>query len=124
MASAAANRLFEQFEERFGDELRIISYYDSDEDEIVYIREDIEGQYEEGDRQRVFREARLQAIDNEHQKSMYIHGSLQCTLRFFEDAKELHIIISETEGIIAAVNAGAVEDLQETIDTCRKAIGE
>lgn len=116
MASATANRLYEQFEERFDEELRSVSYYDSDGNDIVYLREDIGDQYEKGERQRVFREARLEAIGNEHQESMYRHGSLQCTLRCFEDATELHAIVSETEGILAAVDAGAIDDLRETID--------
>lgn len=46
----------------------------------------------------------------------------QCILRCFEDATELHIIVSETEGIMAAVDAGAIDDLRETVDTCLEAI--
>ncbi|WP_436343111.1 hypothetical protein [Natronorubrum sp. FCH18a] len=122
MASAEANRLYEQFEERFGDALRSVCYYDGDGNNIEHIREEIETEYKNGDLDRVFREARLEAIGNQHQESMYIHGSLQCTLRCFEDATELHIILSETEGLMAAVDAGAIDDLRGTINLSLEAI--
>lgn len=112
-----ADRVREKLEYRFGDDLRSVGYHDHDDSEHVYVREDIEKRYDEADLKRVFQDARLEAIDQDHQESLYTHGELQCVLRCFKKATELHIIKSERQGVLAAVEAGAIDDLQETIKT-------
>ena len=112
-----ADRVREQLEYRFGDDLRSVGYYDEDDSEYVYIRKDIERKYDTSDFEKIFREARLEALDQHHQESMYVHGELQCTLRWFEKAVELHLIKDERKGVLAAVETSAIDDLQGTIET-------
>lgn len=119
-----ADRVREQLEYRFGEDLRSVGYHKGDKNDHVYIREDIENKYDESDLKRVFQTARFEAIDQDHQESLFVHGELQCVLRCFEKAVELHLIKSEREGVVAAVEAGAIDDLQGTIEAAVAAIEE
>lgn len=117
-----ASPVVDTLSDRFGDALRSVGYYDDGGTEIEYVRDDVEADYETGDVDRVFRDAKLEALDQPHQESLYTHGELQCTLRCFEEATELHFVQRESEGIVAAIDAGALTDLRETIGDCLEAI--
>ncbi|WP_436344486.1 DUF7522 family protein [Natronorubrum sp. FCH18a] len=119
-----ADRVCEQLEYRFGDDLRSVGYYDNGDSEHIYIRDDVKKKYDTSDVEKVFRDARLEAIDREHQESLYIHGDLQCTLRCFKKAIELHLIKDQRKGVIAAIETGAIDDLQGTIESAVVAIEE
>ncbi|WP_408957475.1 hypothetical protein [Natrinema sp. 74] len=119
-----ADRIYEQLEYRFEDDLRSVSYYDEDESDHVYIRDDVKTKYDSSDIESVFREARLEAIDQQHQESLYSHGDLQCVLRCFEKAIELHLIKTQRKGVIAALEIGAIDDLQGTINSAIVALDE
>lgn len=119
-----ADRVREQLEYRFSDDLRSVGYYDEGDSEHIFIRDNIEKQYDKSDIDNVFRDARLEAIDQDHQESLYIHGDLQCVLRCFEKAIELHLIKDQRKGIIAAIEAGAIDDLQGTIQSAVIALEE
>ncbi|SEV81654.1 DUF7522 family protein [Natrinema salifodinae] len=112
-----AERVRDQLASRFGDDLRSVGYYDEGDNDHVYIREDIEAEYDAADLENVFREARLEAIDQDHQESLYVHGELQCVLRCFEKAIEVHLIKNQQKGVVAAVETGAIDDLQGTIES-------
>ena len=73
---------------------------------------------------RVFRAARLEAIDQDHQESLYIHGDLQCILRYFEKAIELHLLKDENKGVVAAIETSAIDDFQGTIESAVVALKE
>lgn len=108
--------------DRFGEALRSVAHYDDDGTELEYVRDDVEADYQKGDIDSVFRNAKLEALDQHHQESLYTHGNLQCTLRCFEDATELHFVQHESRGIVAAVDTGALSDLRGLIDDCLDAI--
>lgn len=120
MESAIATTL----SKRFGDDLRSVGYYDDDGAEIEYMRDDVEANYENGDVDRVFRGAKLEALDQSHQESMYAHGDLQCTVRCFEEATELHFVQHQTKGFVVAIDAGKLTELRKTVEDCLDAIGE
>ncbi|WP_436346956.1 DUF7522 family protein [Natronorubrum sp. FCH18a] len=119
-----ADRVREQLEYRFGDELRSVGYYDEGDSEHVYIRNDVKKKYDTSEIKNVFRDARLEAIDQDHQESLYIHGDLQCVLRCFENAIELHLIKDQNKGVLAAIDTAAIDDLQGTIESAVVALEE
>lgn len=119
-----ADRVREQLEYRFGDDLRSVGYYDGGDSEHVYVRDDVKKKYDTSAIEKVFRNARLEAIDQDHQESLYIHGNLQCVLRCFEKAIELHILKDQQKGIIAAIETDAIDDLQGTIESAVVALEE
>lgn len=119
-----ADRVREQLEYRFGDDLRSVGYYDEGDSEHIYVRSDIESEYDCSDIENVFRDVRLEAIDQDHQESLYIHGDLQCILRCFEKAIELHLLKDQQRGVIAAIEADAINNLQGTIESAVVALEE
>lgn len=118
MVQETAVKLTDYLEEEFGNDLRSVGYYTPDDSEFIYTREDVESAYDSGQLQRVFRDHRLEALDTPHQESLYNHGDLIATARFFERATELHFVLDETEGIIAAINAGSADDVRELVCEC------
>ena len=118
MIRSASVELLERLEERFGDELRSVGYYDPAGNDFVYVRHDVKAFYESSDFDRVFRTIRLEALDRDHQESLYTHGRLESTVRCFDTATEIHFAVTDRQGIVAAVDAGAIGDLRDTIEAC------
>ena len=124
MIRSASVELLERLEERFGDELRSVGYYDPAGNDFVYVREDVTASYEAADFDRVFRTIRLEALDRDHQESLYAHDRLESTVRCFDAATEIHFAVTDRQGIVAAVAAGAIDDLRGTIDSCLDVLDE
>ncbi|MFC7216239.1 hypothetical protein ACFQO4_19435 [Saliphagus sp. GCM10025334] len=118
MAQETAGELLGYLEEEFDDDLRSVGYYTPEETDFLFARDDVESAYDCGDLQRVFRDNRLEALDTPHQESLYAHGRLLAITRFFKDATELHFVVGETEGIVAAIDAGAADDIRELVSEC------
>jgi len=67
-----------------------VSYYDAEDYEIVYLCDDVADQYSDTDHERVGREVRLESVTRPQQEGLYVHGRLECTVKAFEDAVEMH----------------------------------
>ncbi|MFC7230713.1 hypothetical protein ACFQMM_03605 [Saliphagus sp. GCM10025308] len=118
MVQETAAQLTDFLDEQFGDELRSVGYYTPEGSEFIYTREDVESAYDSGQLQRIFRDNRLEALNTPHQESLYAHGDLIATARFFDHATELHFVVDETEGIVASINAGTADDVRELVCEC------
>lgn len=110
--------------ETFGETIRSVGYYDEDGGQFVYVRDDVDSAYSSAARSQVFTTARLEAMDRPNQESLYVHGELRCTFRCFEEATELHAVLNETEGVVAAVDAGGVDDIRATTQLIRDVVAE
>lgn len=119
MGRTTATEIHERFDNRYGDELRSVGYYDDGESDFVFVRDDVESAYDCAEVGQIIRDVRLEAIDSENQESMYAHGELLCTVRCFDEATELHTSVDETTGFMIAVDAGSIVDLRETVEICR-----
>ncbi|MGM0592609.1 MAG: hypothetical protein ACQETI_13485 [Halobacteriota archaeon] len=108
--------------ERFPETLRSVGYYDDDGGHLLYVRDDVDEVYGRAEREQVFTRARLEAMDRPNQESLYVHGELLCTFRCFEEATKFHATLTDTEGIVAAVDAGGVDDLRGTTDVIRRTV--
>jgi len=104
MSVASAEALTEFLRERVGDHLRSVIYYDDDGGEVLYVREDVADQYTTDDIENVVRDVRLEAVEKPHQEDLYSHGPLNCTVRSFEDAVEMHFPHDETSGTAVALD--------------------
>ncbi|MFP9193879.1 hypothetical protein [Natronosalvus vescus] len=118
MARESATKLIDYLEEEFPEALRSVGYYTSEESEFLFVRDDVDSTYDCGELQRIFRDYKLEALDAAHQESLYEHGSLLATARFFDRATELHFVHGETEGIITAIDAGSVDDVRGLVCEC------
>ncbi|UPV73825.1 hypothetical protein M0R89_14925 [Halorussus limi] len=104
MSVASSEALTEFLRARVGDHLRSVIYYDDDGGEVLYVRDDVADEYTDGDIREVVRDVRLEAVEKPHQEDLYAHGPLNCTVRSFEDAVEMHFPHDETSGTAVALD--------------------
>lgn len=109
--------------DRFGDDLRSVAAYDEAGLDIRYMRPDVDELYDDRDHSRVFRTLRLEAMDRPTQDSLFAHGDLRCTYRVYEGATEIHVVTSETRGVLVSVDADTDVDLRSTTDSILDVLG-
>ena len=124
MSEIASEALTEFLKERVGDHLRSVIFYDDAGGQVLYVRDDVADEYTDADIEEVVQDVRLESVDKPHQESLYSHGPLNCTLRSFDDAVELHFPHNETSGTAVALD-GEVFPMHKTfVDQCLDAMGE
>ncbi|PSP54789.1 hypothetical protein BRC82_08635 [Halobacteriales archaeon QS_1_67_19] len=124
MSERPSEALTEFLQECVGEHLRSVIFYEEDDTEIVYVRDDVADQYTDEEVERIVREVRLEAVEKPHQESLYEHGPLNCTVRWFEDAVEMHFTHDETSGTAAAMD-GEVFAIHDTfIGRCMDAMSD
>ncbi|WP_266076459.1 DUF7522 family protein [Haladaptatus caseinilyticus] len=111
-------------QDRVGDHLRSVLYYDDDTHELLYIRDDVADAYDERARVDVLRDMRLEAIEKAHQEDLYIHGSLDCTIRCFDDAVEMHFIHGEARGTAVALDSEVFAVHNTFVGRCLEVMGQ
>ncbi|WP_135830386.1 DUF7522 family protein [Halorussus halobius] len=104
MSEKPAEALTEFLRERVGDHLRSVVRYDEDGAELVYVRDDVAERYSTAATERVFQDVRLEGMGKPHQEGLYDHGSLNCTVRSFDDAVEMHFPHDETTGVAVSLD--------------------
>lgn len=83
-----------------GPRVRRIIYYDTDHATDLYARDDATGRVSGDEFDRLLTDLRLDAFARNQQENVYRRGSLHCVLRAFDEAFELNLIISETQGVM------------------------
>ncbi|WP_135826127.1 DUF7522 family protein [Halorussus ruber] len=124
MSENSSEALAEFLKARVGDHLRSVIFYDDEGGEVVYVRDDVADQYTDEDVAEVVRDVRLEAVDKPHQESLYTHGSLECTLRSFGDAVELHFPHDETCGTAVALDSEVFPMHNTFVERCLDAMEE
>lgn len=119
MSREAARELVAFLRERVGDHLRSVLFYDADDGELVYVRDDVREQYSDDQMADVVRDVRLEAIEKLHQEDLYVHGGLDCTVRCFEDAVEMHFVHDETRGTAVALDGEVFAAHNTFVGACR-----
>lgn len=123
MSPEAADELAAFLRDQVGDNLRSIAYYDDGDYEVVYLRDDVADQYTENEQERVGRDVRLESVAKGHQEDLYVHGSLQCTVRVFEDAVEMHFAFEDGTGVTAALDAESLTAQRTFVGRCLEVAG-
>ncbi|WP_137286945.1 hypothetical protein [Halorussus salinisoli] len=113
MSESPSKALTEFLQDRVGDHLRSVIFYDDDGGEVRYVRDDVADQYTDDDIEQVVRDVRLEAVEKPHQENLYEHGPLDCTVRSFDDAVEMHFPHDETSGTAVALD-GEVFAIHDT----------
>lgn len=118
MAISVSEELMDFLREETGQFLRSVIHYTSDDYEILYLREDIESEYQDGDIEQVINNLRMESIDTPRQEQMYVHGRLGSTIRVFEDAVEIHLPHDDYEGTAIALDPEATYALHTFVGEC------
>lgn len=119
-----SGRLTDFLENRAGDHLRSVLRYDADEKNVVHVRDDVADEYSDDEVAAVMQDLRLEAIEKSYQENLYDHGGLNCTVRCFDDAIELHFPRDETAGTVVALDADVLEAEATFVGECMDALGD
>ncbi|MFC4450010.1 DUF7522 family protein [Halorussus aquaticus] len=124
MSVTSAEALTEFLQDRVGDHLRSVIYYDESGGDVLYVRDDVVDEYTDDDIEQVVRDVRLEAVEKPHQESLYEHGPLNATIRCFGEAVEMHFPHDETSGTAVALD-GEVFAMHNTfIGQCMAAMAD
>lgn len=91
---------------RSGPRVRRIVYYDADHAKQLFVRDDAQGRLEGDEFDRVITDLRLDAFARAQQEKVYGRGKMHCVLRAFDEAFDLNLIISETNGVVVTFDPG------------------
>lgn len=118
MSRSSATDLVPFLKEEAGEYLRSVVHYCGKDREILYLKEEIEEQYTEDDLEDIFESLFFEAFGRGYQEEMYVHGQLNCVVRCFDEAVELHFPHGETTGTAVALEPAATADLEGLVDNC------
>lgn len=125
MSKSTAEKLVSFMKERAGDYLRRVAHFDADQRELLYARDDVRDQYTEEEIDAIFEDRFFNSFVMKHQENLYVHGELNCHVRFFEDGIELHFPHDRLSGTAVAFDPHAVADIEGLInDALNKVYGE
>lgn len=118
MAHEATVRLSGFLERNIEDDLRSVVHYTSDDHEIVFVRDDIEGAYSPKEIESMVDNLRIENLDRHQQEDIYVHGELNCSIRCFERGVVMHFPHRKTEGTVVGLDPQVTEDLYSFIGDC------
>lgn len=113
---ATTNNDFVEFlRKEAGDYLRSILYFDGQNHEVAYVRDDVAEEYTERDRERIVESLLAEASARNREEELYVHGELNCIVRSFDRAVELHFPKGVHSGTAVALEPDAARDLSGLI---------
>lgn len=123
MAPANPEQLTEFLKKEVGDELRSVIFYDKDEFEPIYVRDDVRDQYTDSELEQVHHELGMASFGKTALESLYVHGELKCTVHCFENAIEMHFVATEAEGVAVGLDPAAFVSHRTFIGRCLEEAG-
>lgn len=112
-------QLVQFFEDRAGTLHRGTVRYEADGIEFLHLREDINEDRLRDQIERVL--ARLQPEGTAEEDLAFFHlGSLEATVRVFEQAVILHFPTGRDHGVVVSLDAEAARELNTFIDECQR----
>ncbi|AUV84469.1 hypothetical protein C2R22_23265 (plasmid) [Salinigranum rubrum] len=118
MSRASAQELVTFLQHELGPQLRSVAYYEENEREILYARDDVTEQYTDEQIEQIFQDLFFETWGRFQQETLYAHGNLNSIVRCFDDAVEMHFPLGELSGVAVAVDPEAVPELYSITDDC------
>lgn len=119
----AGSSLVEPLRERVGQELRAVAHHEADSWEIAYLREDLRHEYEDADKDEIAEDLVLTGLSGSRQEALYGLGSLEATVRLFEDGLVVHVPAGDRSGYFVSLDGDADVGGNEVVDFVREATG-
>lgn len=123
MVPAEVDRLVAFLQERVGENLRSVVYYDGEGYDVAYLQDDVREQYSDDEMDDVVEDLGFEALAKPMQEELYVHGSLNCTVRCFEDAIEMNFPFDEREGVAVSLAGEAFVTHQTFVGKCMEIVG-
>jgi hypothetical protein len=115
-------RLAEFLHEGVGDGLRSVIYYDSEEYEVVFVREDV-ADFDEQDIDGIVADLWADSYEQGIREDLRGHGPLACTVWAFEEAIEMHFVADERRGVAVALDTETFLAQSTFIGQCLEVAG-
>lgn len=118
MSQANAEELVAFVQHRAGELVRSVAYFDEETRTVLYARDDVADEYSSDEVDGIFNDLSFDALGKPHTEQLYPHGELNCIVRCFDDAIELHFPHGEQSGTAVALEPDAITDLEGLINDC------
>lgn len=115
MTTSDPNDFVAHLQQEAGDYLRSVIYFDGQDHEVAYARENLRDEYTDRDYERIVESPLAESSARNQAEDLYVHGHLNCIVRSFEDAIELHFPKSAYSGTAIALDSRAAQDLGQLI---------
>lgn len=106
--------------EQAGDSLRLVGLYNHETFNIQYVRPDLDRKFTEQDLREMATELRKESIERYHEEQAFTLGSLDATVRLFENAVIIHYPRGQISGTIVSLEREAGMQLSQFIEECRR----
>lgn len=102
-----------------GTRVRGAMYYDGDDYGEVYFRDDVDAAYTEEEKADAIEDFSLEAFgDPARLEDIYRMGELEATVRWFEEAFFVHVMLSDRSGFSISFDREAVSALDHVLRAC------
>ena len=104
---------------RAGEHLRSVVTYGPTDSEVMYLRDDVAGEYSVRELEASIEAMRRDEAFSVHRQEQYFdHGSLNCTVRVYDRGLEMHFPHGDESGTAVGLDAEAAEHLYTFVSDC------
>lgn len=120
MADSEPSDFVTYMRKQAGDSLRLIGLYNHETFKIQCARPDLDRKFTEQDLQEMATELRKESIERYHEEQAFTLGSLDATVRLFENAVVIHYPRDQVSGTVVSLEREAGMQLSKFIEECRR----
>lgn len=111
MSTQVSEALAEFFRDEAGQSLRLVGHYTDDSFDILYLRDDLADEYDDGDFEASFEVHRRDQAAAAEQGEVVQAGDQHCTLRVYDEAIVFNFTQTDDVGTIVSVNPAVGRNL-------------
>lgn len=120
----SVHRLRSHLEDRVGDALRSIVYYDEEIQRVVYIRDDAQEQITSRQAEALIDYLREREDVQEARKRLGFDDELQCTVHCWSNRTGLHFPHAPRSGTLVTVDTAVASELHSFVEECTAILEE
>lgn len=114
------DELVTALQERVGDELRVVGHHDADSWSVDYMREDVQSNYETDAVDEIADDLVLSQMGGGRQEELYELGSLEATVRLFDNGIVVHVPTGDHSGHLVSLDDDADVRGRNVVDLVRR----
>ncbi|PSQ58088.1 hypothetical protein BRD18_06525 [Halobacteriales archaeon SW_7_71_33] len=118
MTIGVTEELCEFLQHRAGDLLRAVGYYDGEEYELLYLRDDLQSQYTPAEIGAIAEELRREHEGLTASETSYRLGELNCSIVTYDEGVVMQFPHDESTGTLVTLDPEAARQLVGFVDRC------
>jgi hypothetical protein len=119
----AGRTLVEPLRDRAGTALRAVGYHEADAWDVAYLRDDLQRQYGDADKDDIARDLVMTGLSGSRQEALYGLGELEATVRLFDHGLVVHVPADEQSGYFVSLDGDADVRGRQVVDLVRRTAG-